>query len=79
MSCGIESPKQLFRVERRWKGPMLPNGLQTLGGGRAPFHRPLSHITNRQGDAAVRTNLLKEIVKLTFRRARDQGLRRVVS
>lgn len=36
MSCGIESPKQLFRVERRWKGPMLPNGLQTLGGDGLP-------------------------------------------
>ncbi|OUL64660.1 hypothetical protein HK16_03050 [Acetobacter senegalensis] len=36
MSCGIESPKQLFRVERRWKGPMLPNGLQILGGDGLP-------------------------------------------
>jgi len=32
MSCGISSPKQLFRVKQRRKGPMLPNGLQTLGG-----------------------------------------------
>ena len=33
MSCGIGSPKQLFRVQGKRKGPMLPHGLQTLGGG----------------------------------------------
>jgi len=37
MSCGIGSPKQLFRVQQQRKGPLRPHGPHALGGGRAPF------------------------------------------
>ncbi len=68
MSCGIDCLEQLFRVEkRRAMGPLLPDGLRTLGGtGTLPQRQPTTsptgtglppqpqnrHLADRQGTPA---------------------------
>jgi hypothetical protein len=51
MSCGISSPKQLFRLMTKRKGPLLPIGLQTIGGDGLPSAIALYHHHIRQGGA----------------------------
>ena len=57
MSCGIgvSRPRQLFRFNAMRKGPLLPHGLTTLGGGRAPFRTSNLHHQKQTGggDAAI--------------------------
>ena len=65
MSCGICSPKQLFRVEQTRKGPLLPHGLQTLGGDGLPSALRASHTSYRQGGRLRNCAFLAPVITLS--------------